>query len=126
MECYSPKQIYSNHTLVIVATTSLLPEGVTLRRLDRYAFLLEVFQCNLPLLETALIGRVMLPDSATQRSSVAFTLLRVSLAPTYAFGCKDVQCIVGASVAQYRRLSFFRAGDAVFLGAYVGHAAVQA
>lgn len=34
--------------------------------------------------------------------------------------------MVGASVAQYERLSFFRAGDAVFLGAYVGHGAVQA
>lgn len=73
-----------------------------------------------------MIGRAMLPSSAVQRSSVTFTLPRISLASTYAFRCKDVQCMVGASVAQYERLSFFRAGDAVFLGAYVGHGAVQA
>ena len=68
----------------------------------------------------------MLPSSAIQRSTVAFTLPRVPLAPTYAFGCKDVQCTVGASVAQYGRLPSFRAGDTVFLGAYVGRGALQA
>ena len=68
----------------------------------------------------------MLPSSAVQHSSVAFTLLRVCLVATYAFVCKDVQCIVGASLAQYGRLPSFRAGDTVFLWAYVGHGALQA
>ena len=49
MEYYFPKRIYFNYTLVIIAATSLLPEGVPLGTLDRYAGLPELSQCNLPL-----------------------------------------------------------------------------
>ena len=50
MEYHFPKQIYPNHTLAIIVATSLLPERVSPKRLDRYACLAEVY---LPMESTA-------------------------------------------------------------------------